>query len=171
MIISLDDPAARDVRLSGGKAAALAALVAANFPIPEGFVITTLEEPDLIAGLTALENRIGPDALLAVRSSGYAEDSADASFAGQFETVLAVKGSVEVSNAVARCFASFSNSRSGAYRENRKASSQGGAVMVQRLVEADAAGVAFTLDPVTGARDFVVIEANFGLGDSVVGGY
>jgi len=171
MIISLDDPAARDVRLSGGKAAALAALVAADFPIPEGFVITTLAEPDLIAGLAALEKRIGPDAVLAVRSSGYAEDSADSSFAGQFETVLAVKGAFEVSNAVARCFASFSNSRSGAYRENRQASGQGGAVIVQRLVEADAAGVAFTLDPLTGARDLVVIEANFGLGDSVVGGH
>src|SRR5215475_13602384 len=109
--------------------------------------------------------------LFAVRSSGYAEDSADSSFAGQFETVLAVKAPIEVSRAVARCFASFSNSRSAAYRENGKPSAQGGAVIVQRLVEADAAGVAFTLDPVTGAPDVVVIEANFGLGDSVVGGY
>jgi pyruvate,water dikinase len=171
MIVSLDDSAARDVRLSGGKAAALAALIAAKFPVPEGFLVTTPEEPDLIARLNALEKRIEPDSLFAVRSSGYAEDSADSSFAGQFETVLAVKGPIEVSNAVARCFASFSNSRSAAYRENGKPSCKGGAVIVQRLVEADAAGAAFTLDPLTGARDLVVIEANFGLGDSVVGGH
>jgi pyruvate,water dikinase len=171
MIISLDNPAARDARLSGGKAAALAALLAANFPVPEGFVVTTLEEPDLIAHLAALEKHIGTEALLAVRSSGYAEDSTDSSFAGQFETVLAVKGAVAVSKAVARCFASFSDSRSAAYRKSRKTSGRGGAIIVQRLIEADAAGVAFTLDPLTGARDSVIIESNFGLGDSVVGGH
>jgi len=171
MIVSLDDSAALDVRLSGGKAAALAALIAAKFPVPEGFVVTTPEEPDLIARLNALEKSVEPDSLFAVRSSGHAEDSADSSFAGQFETVLAVKGLIEVSNAVARCFASFSNSRSAAYRENGEPSGHGGAVIVQRLVEADAAGVAFTLDPLTGVRDVVIIEANFGLGDSVVGGH
>jgi phosphoenolpyruvate synthase/pyruvate phosphate dikinase len=170
MIVSLDDSAALDVRLSGGKAAALAALITAKFPVPEGFLVTTPDEPDLIARLNALQKSIEPDSLFAVRSSGYAEDSADSSFAGQFETILALKGPVEVSNAVARCFASFSSSRSAAYRESRKAS-PGGAVIVQRLVEADAAGVAFTLDPLTGTCDFVVIEANFGLGDSVVGGH
>src|SRR5215472_3411742 len=101
MIISLDDFAARDVRRSGGKAAALAALIAAKFPVPEGFLVTTPNDPDLIACLNALERSIEPDSLFAVRSSGYAEDSADSSFAGQFETVIAMKGTIEVSNAVA----------------------------------------------------------------------
>lgn len=163
MIVSLDDSAARDSRVCGGKAAALADLIAAGFPVPPGFVVTTPNEPDLPA-------RILPEVFFAVRSSGFSEDSTQSSFAGQYETVLGVKGIAAVSGAIARCFASFSNSRSAAYRQSRSESADGGAVIVQRLIEAEAAGVAFTVDPVSGAADRVCIEANFGLGDSVVGG-
>lgn len=164
MIWSLKIAAAQDASVTGRKANALARLIAAGFPVPEGVVVTAME--DLGPGLAA---RLDPDALYAVRSSGYSEDSAAASFAGQYETVLGVRGLDEVSNAIGRCFASFSNSRPAAYHENLK-SVQGGAVIVQRLVEAEAAGVAFTIDPVTGAGDRIVIESNFGLGESVVGG-
>jgi phosphoenolpyruvate synthase/pyruvate phosphate dikinase len=166
MIYSLDNGAVQDARIAGGKANALARLIAAGFPVPEGVVVTDIKD----AG-PALAELLDPDALYAVRSSGYSEDSADASFAGQYESVLGVRGIAGITNAIARCFDSFSNSRSAAYRENRSAGNSGGAVIVQRLVEAEAAGVAFTVEPVTGARDRVLIEANFGLGESVVGGH
>jgi pyruvate,water dikinase len=156
MILYLDEPAATDVRLAGGKAASLARLTAAGFPVPEGFIVTTTEETDLAACLEALKSRIESDAAFAVRSSGYLEDSAQSSFAGRYETVLGVRGLEKVAGAIARCFGSFA---------------EGGAVIVQRLIEADAAGIAFTVEPVSGARDRIVIESNFGLGDSVVGGH
>lgn len=169
MIYSLEHQAATDVRIAGGKAAALATLLAANFPVPEGFVVTTAAEPDLAEHLDSLEKRIGP--VFAVRSSGYSEDSAHSSFAGQYETVLGVRGFQQISEAIARCFASFLDTRSAFYRESLGAVVLGGAVMVQRMIEADAAGVAFTVDPVTGASDRILIESNFGVGDSVAGGH
>jgi len=171
MICFLDQSAARDVDIAGGKAAALAKLIAANFQIPDGFIVTTAVEPDLSARLEDIEQRNGSNFVFAVRSSGYSEDSADSSFAGQYETVLGVSGLVAVSSAIARCFESFSNSRSTAYRASHGLKLKGGAVIVQRLIESEAAGVAFTVDPVTGARDRISIEANFGLGDTVVGGH
>ena len=157
MICSLGDQAARDVGVVGGKAARLADLTASKFPVPEGFVVTTSDEPDLAARLAEFEKSFGPNVFFAVRSSGCLEDSAQSSFAGQYATILGVAGHRDVSGAIAHCFLSFSNS-------------PGGAVIVQRLINADAAGVAFTADPVRGVRDRVIVEANFGLGESVVGG-
>ena len=156
----------------GAKASTLARLRAAGFPVPDGFVVTTNEDvgAPLVEGLRSLEARIGTGARLAVRSSGRAEDSAAASFAGQYETVLGVSGADELSRAIARCFASFSNERARAYQQGIGAIDTGGAVLVQQLVTADAAGVAFTIDPLSGARDRVLIDAGAGLGDAVVGG-
>jgi len=96
VIIPLASPAARDHASAGGKARTLARLLAAGFPVPDGFVVTAPEDAhagELAERLTALEARGGPGARFAVRSSGQAEDSAAASFAGQFETVLGVRGS------------------------------------------------------------------------------
>jgi pyruvate,water dikinase len=170
MICFLDESSARDVHIAGGKAAALARLVDANFPVPEGFIVTTAAEPHLAARLDDVEQQIGSDCVFAVRSSGYSEDSGESSFAGQYETVLGVREPGAVSSAITRCFASFSGPRSTTYRPSRGTEMRGGAVIVQRLIDADAAGVAFTIDPVTGSSDRICIEANFGLGDSVVGG-
>src|SRR5438552_14663805 len=116
MIYSLDNNAAQDPRITGGKATALARLIAAEFPVPEGFVVTVIEDvgPDFAA-------RLKPDSLYAVRSSGYSEDSPNSSFAGQYESVLGVRGLPGVSHAILRCFNSFSNFRSAAYRQNRRA--------------------------------------------------
>ena len=166
MIYSLDNSAAQDPHITGGKANALARLLAAKFLVPEGFVVTDIKDVG-----PELETRLEPGALYAVRSSGYSEDSTNASFAGQYESVLGVRGFSSVSHAIARCFDSFSNSRLAVYRQNRSTGHSGGAVIVQRLVEAEAAGVAFTVEPVTGACDRVLIESNFGLGESVVGGH
>jgi len=171
VIVSLDSEAARDAAKTGGKASTLARLRAAGFPVPEGFVVTAdYGSADLVATLEDLERRVGPDAGFAVRSSSRAEDSAAASFAGQYDTVLGVRGANEVSHAITRCFASFSSARASAYQSAVGVQDAAGAVIVQRLVPADAAGVAFTRDPVTGARDRIVIDAGAGLGDAVVGG-
>jgi pyruvate,water dikinase len=109
---------------------------------------------------------------VAVRSSATAEDLPEASFAGQQETYLNVRGAAPLLDAVKRCWASLWTGRAIAYRARagippRDVSL---AVVVQELVPADAAGVLFTADPVSGARDRVLINAAWGLGEAVVGG-
>lgn len=111
------------------------------------------------------------DGPVAVRSSATAEDLPDASFAGQQETYLGVTGGDAVVEAVRRCWASLWSDRAIAYRDEQGFTHDDVAlaVVVQRMIPADAAGVAFTLDPVTGRRR-VVIESAWGLGEVVVSG-
>ena len=111
------------------------------------------------------------DGPVAVRSSATAEDLPDASFAGQQETYLGVAGGDAVVEAVRRCWASLWSDRAIAYRDEQGFTHDDVAlaVVVQRMIPADAAGVAFTLDPVTGRRR-VVIESAWGLGEVVVSG-
>ena len=120
--------------------------------------------PQAVSGLP------GP---FAVRSSGVVEDLAGASFAGQYETVLDVSPE-DLLAVVRRVFASAAAGRVGAYRDAmaRDAAEPvaGMAVLVQSMVAADAAGVAFTADPMTGDRDSVVVTAVRGLGERLVGG-
>jgi len=123
-----------------------------------------------IAG--ALAALAGPDEFVAVRSSAVGEDSAEASFAGQLDSFLFVRGAEAVLDAVRRCWASAYTARAVVYRRER---GRGGAavamgVVVQRMVRADAAGVLFTADPVSGAREVLVVNAAWGLGEGVVGG-
>ena len=109
---------------------------------------------------------------VAVRSSATAEDLADASFAGQQDTYLNVVGADAVVDAVVRCWGSLWTARAIGYR------AQAGiphehvalAVVVQRQIASDASGVAFTADPLTGARNRVVIDATLGLGEALVSG-
>ena len=107
---------------------------------------------------------------VAVRSSATDEDGADASFAGQQETYLAVEGTGSVLRRVKDCWASLFTDRALSYRaEHGRADEAGIAVIVQELVEADKSGVLFTVDPATGAREMTV-EAAWGLGEAVVSG-
>ncbi len=103
---------------------------------------------------------------VAVRSSASAEDLPEAAFAGQQDTFLNVVGIDAVIDAVHRCWASLWSDRAVAYRARQGLDQQTVklAVVVQRMVPAQVAGVLFTADPVTGARDEVVIDANPGLG-------
>jgi pyruvate,water dikinase len=103
---------------------------------------------------------------VAVRSSGVAEDLADASFAGQYETVLAVRGADAVLDAARRCVASASHERAAAYGGEHAPM----AVLVQCMVPATAAGVAFSANPLTGERGEVRISATRGLADKLVNG-
>lgn len=109
---------------------------------------------------------------VAVRSSGTAEDLPTAAFAGQQESYLNVIGEDAVVDAVRDCWASLWTDRAVRYRERLGlgADEVGLAVVVQRMVDAEVAGVMFTADPVTGEREVVVVEASAGLGEAVVAG-
>src|ERR1700677_2227801 len=124
---------------------------------------------DAISGAYA---SLGEDAPVAVRSSATVEDLPGMSAAGQHDTYLNIHGEAAVLDAVKRCWASLWSARAIGYRA-RYGIQPGDvsiAVVVQRLVPAEAAGVMFTIDPVGGAHDRVVISANWGLGESVVAG-
>jgi pyruvate,water dikinase len=112
------------------------------------------------------------DPPVAVRSSATAEDLPEMSFAGQMETYLNVCGGDHVLAAVKRCWGSLWTARALAYRAQQGIHPEdlSIAVVVQRLVPADVAGVIFTANPVTGARDQVMINAAWGLGEAIVGG-
>ncbi|MEU8035567.1 PEP/pyruvate-binding domain-containing protein [Streptosporangium sp. NPDC049078] len=123
------------------------------------------------AEIRAAHARLGADVPVAVRSSATAEDLPDMSFAGQQDTYLNVRGD-GLLDAVRRCWASLWTARAIAYRASNGVPQDDVAlaVVVQELVAADAAGILFTANPVTGARDQVVINASWGLGEAVVGG-
>jgi pyruvate,water dikinase len=111
------------------------------------------------------------DVPVAVRSSATAEDSEAASFAGQQETYLHVRGVEAIVERVRDCWCSYFSERALFYRrEKGSLSDLGMAVVVQRMVEPDVSGVMFTMDPTKGRRDRMVVEAVFGLGEGVVSG-
>jgi len=166
----------------GGKAASLSRLAALH-PVPHGFAIPAL--PDLQSAMPetliavignayrTLGERCGAAELpVAVRSSAIDEDGAEASFAGQHDTYLNIRGGDAVLDAVMRCVRSAASPVALAYRKQRGLSVDDLriAVLVQQLVPADVAAVVFSANPVTGSRDEVMINANWGLGESIVGG-
>jgi pyruvate,water dikinase len=133
---------------------------------------------DAVAGAHArLAGRTGQGARLrvAVRSSAVSEDGHAASFAGQYETYLGVSGTDDVLLHIRRCWASGFSAHALAYRQRFGGASpvrlHDLAVGVLELVDARSAGVAFTLDPVTGDRGVCVVEGNWGFGESVVSGH
>jgi phosphohistidine swiveling domain-containing protein len=109
---------------------------------------------------------------VAVRSSATAEDLPEASFAGQQESFLNVRGEKNLREAVKRCWASLWTARAIGYRERQgfRHDRVAVAVVVQQLVPAEVSGILFTANPVTGARDELVVNAALGLGEAVVGG-
>ncbi len=113
------------------------------------------------------------DIPVAVRSSATAEDLPEMSFAGQQETYLNMRGEAMVLDAVKRCWASLWTARAISYRSRHKIAHQhvSIAVVVQTLVPADAAGILFTANPLTGAPNQMMINAAWGLGEAIVGGH
>ena len=129
----------------------------------------------LAAAYAALAGKQGePNPAVAVRSSATAEDLPDASFAGQQETLLNVRGEADLERAVLRCMASLYTDRAIVYRAERGIAHASVAlsVGVQHMVRSDLAcsGVLFTLDPESGFRDLVLINGAWGLGEAVVQG-
>jgi phosphohistidine swiveling domain-containing protein len=127
--------------------------------------------PDVERALLAAYDQLGQGAV-AVRSSATAEDLPEAAFAGQQDTFLNVIGPDALLDAVRRCWASLWTDRAIAYRTRLGLDQRTVklAVVVQRMVPAEAAGVLFTAHPVSGARDAIVIDASPGLGEAVVSG-
>ena len=190
--IPLADLTASDLDMAGGKGANLGELVGAGFAVPVGFVVTTVayreavhdttspgSDPVLAATIPAqvrasiLSHYAALGAgRVAVRSSATAEDLPGAAFAGQQDTFLGIVGEESLIDAVRRCWASLWTERAISYRARLGVdeASIAIAVVVQRMVPADIAGVMFTANPVTGVRDQVVIDSSTGLGEAVVSG-
>ncbi len=158
-----------DVGEVGGKAARLGELIASGVRVPDGVVLAaatgdlTSDERRWLSGAGAWDLGAGP---FAVRSSGIAEDGAERSFAGIYESVLNVSAH-DVPEAVDRCLASAKTARAAEYEPGA-----GGrmAVIVQQMVESVAAGVALTADPINGDRSTCVVTAVRGLGERLVSG-
>jgi len=114
----------------------------------------------------------GSNPAVAVRSSATAEDLPDASFAGQQDTYLNISGASQVLEATKKCWASLWTARAIGYRARQGIGAEGVAlaVVVQLLINAEAAGIMFTANPLNGNRDETVINAAWGLGEAVVGG-
>jgi pyruvate,water dikinase len=180
-LLWLGDPRCSDVARVGAKAAHLSRLASLHL-VPPGFAITAMEggsdlSPDLEAAIRAAyraltemtRNRATP---VAVRSSAIDEDGAGASFAGQHDTYLNIRGADDVLDAVRRCSASALSATAHGYREQHGLAVEHPliAVLVQMLVESTVSAVVFSANPVTGARDEVMITSAWGLGESVVGG-
>ena len=166
---------AHDVSVVGGKAASLARLAQNGFAPPAFFVIQASgfidgqPHPDLAVALNAALKTLGPGPF-AVRSSGRAEDGAAHSHAGQFDTVLNVAGP-DVFQAAQQVWASgFSQTVKTYLDATTGGVAEAPSIIVQRMIDAKAAGVAFSADPVTGLRSHVVISAIAGLGEALVSG-
>ena len=177
-----------DVSIVGGKAASLSRLAAA-YRVPPGFCLTTaaLEQwtdddtgaptrrtREMLAGAyRELGERCGEaEVRVAVRSSAVDEDGHATSFAGQYETYLNVSGLDGLIGAVGSCRASSQSPRAIEYRRRNglPVDRISLAVLVQQLVPSDVSAVMFTANPVSSSRDEIVINASWGLGESIVGG-
>lgn len=207
-----------DAEEAGGKGANMGEMVAAQLPVPPGFVVlrdSYLEsmaaagvaddlnaahrEAMLSAGdpsrfdemcqkmqalvlkagmpdgvrekILAAYRTMGPNVIVAVRSSATGEDGADASFAGMNATFTNIAGEHDLIDGVQRCWASLFGARVVAYRASRGFTADPAmAVVVQQMIASERSGVAFTADPTTDATDRVVVEGAFGQGEVVVSG-
>lgn len=127
--------------------------------------------PALAEVVRAAYAALGDDVLVAVRSSALGEDTEDTSFAGMNASFTAVRGATDVLDRIVDCWASVVSHRAVAYRASRGLRAEPAiAVVVQVMIRAEKAGVAFTADPRTGDRTSVVVEAALGQGESVVSG-
>lgn len=155
----------------GGKGWALASAQRAGLPVPAWFAVSACIPVDEAELEKALHELCPDGASVAVRSSAAEEDGARLSFAGQLESHLFVPAE-QVAKRVADVRRSARAGRAQAYREQHGHSAAGStpAVLVQRMVQADVAGVAFSADPVSGRRGLAVIAAAPGIGEGIVSG-
>ncbi len=197
----LDQLRRADESLFGGKSTGLGELLAAELPVPPGFALATAAlhelmaevgiEPgetaagairaapvpadvrrEIVAGYEELARSLGADEPpVAVRSSAVGEDSHEATFAGQQDTYLWVRGAGAVADAVRGCWASLYAPTAMAYRAKLGEPAEPAmGVAVQLMVDAAVSGVMFTCNPVSGDPSMVAINAAWGLGAAVVGG-
>jgi pyruvate,water dikinase len=197
-MLDFGDEACLDAARAGGKGASLARMSALGLPVPPGFVVpaeclaaalpdggralraalpdhdraqAAVAEAEPPEAIGAAYEALGDTVPVAVRSSAGAEDSETASYAGQQETYLHVRGADAVRDRVRDCWASFFSERAIFYRQRKGSLDDlAMAVVVQRMVSAEVAGVLFTCDPVQRRRDRMVVEAVLGLGEAAVSG-
>ena len=181
-LLWLGDPKSFDAALVGGKVANLSRLARLYHRVPDGFSlpVTVMDEVhplDLRDEITAAISDLMAchslsDFIAAVRSSAVDEDGATASFAGQHETYLNIVGADAILQAVTRCWESARSERALEYRRQQGLSVEHVqiAVLVQQLIVSDVSAVVFSANPITGNRDEIVINASWGLGESIVGG-
>ena len=196
-ILWLGEPQCGDPSLVGGKAANLSVL-AESYAVPPGFAVTSEALDQAIKGgftvdTTVVEGHLIPQTLyeliceayralselchqeqvsVAVRSSALDEDGSSTSFAGQHSTFLNVSGEQAVAGAIAECWRSAFSAPALYYRSQQGLASDniGMAALVQQMLPADASAVVFSANPVTGNRDEIMINASWGLGESIVSG-
>ncbi|MFC0676112.1 PEP/pyruvate-binding domain-containing protein [Brachybacterium hainanense] len=172
-VIDLTDIDPEQLDLVGGKAAGLARLIRCGERVPDGFCLTTAAHR---AGAVPRQEvrtayrALGTGTPVAVRSSATAEDLPFASFAGQQDTILDVRGEEALFAAIEECWRSLDSDRARAYRSAQGVGRASMAVVIQRMVAPQAAGVLFTADPLTGTRTRMVVDAAAGLGTAVVDG-
>jgi pyruvate, water dikinase len=212
----------KNIEQVGGKGASLGEMVQNNFPVPNGFVVTSeayfnfvketniqakiIEHIDSIDventqdlerkskevreliketpmpldikseimsnyDLLNIQENNSANTLVAVRSSATAEDLPDASFAGQQDTYLNVFGKTELLKSVINCWASLFTARAVYYRKKQGFNTEkvGLCAVIQKMVQSNVSGIMFTADP-TGDLNKIIIEAGFGLGETVVSG-
>lgn len=179
-VLGFSEIDADQVAGAGGKGAVLARLFRQGYPVPDGFIIfpSAFENehlaehvwPDVRARLDDIRHN-GDGVRFAVRSSALSEDSARASFAGEFETVLDVSSDEEVREAIAAVHKSKDAERVKVYSEVHNIDEAHDiAVVVQRMIPADISGVLFTADPVTGSYASMTGNYVHGLGEQLVSG-
>lgn len=215
-VINLNEIGKDDILLAGGKGANLGEMFQAQFPVPNGFCVTSgsydafIEEnnfEDIIkdylnkiylqqgkayklanelinilsngklpkimeAEIKKAYKKLGRDVRVAVRSSATAEDLPEASFAGQQETYLNIKGEECLINSIKKCFASLWTDRAIVYRKKTGFDKEkiSLAVVVQIMIEGDVSGVLFTVNPANQNRKEMMINASYGLGEAIVSG-
>ncbi|HET8985634.1 MAG TPA: PEP/pyruvate-binding domain-containing protein [Trueperaceae bacterium] len=182
MLVWLGSPRSTEPALVGLKTSHLSSL-AGSFPVPGGFCVTTRAftacagsstmPAALVAAITEAYLWLAQTSpAVAVRSSAVDEDGHSASFAGQLTSTLNVEGADAVIAAIATTWRSADSEAALAYRLARGLDTSAApvAVIVQRLVRADSSGVAFSIDPVSGDPNRVVVNATWGLGESLVNG-
>ena len=180
MVTSFKELAPEQRVFAGGKGGMLARMYQAGYPVPEGFVVfpAAFQEEKLHRqAWDEIQDHLNgirvkaAGALFAVRSSALSEDSATASFAGEFESVLNVKTDEEIRQAIDTVFRSKESERVKAYSavQGMEQSHQI-AVVIQLMVPSEISGVLFTADPITGSHVNMIGNYVFGLGEQLVSG-
>ena len=162
-MVSLDEEL--DAAIVGEKAATLSQIKRWGYPVPKGWVLAPIDDPQ---GLTFLQpSELSP---LVVRSSAIGEDSEHASAAGQYETILNVTSPEALQSAIAQVKASYNHPSALQYRRDRGLKDTAMAVLIQQQVQSVYSGVAFSRDPITQQGDAIIIEALPGSPTQVVSG-
>ncbi|MEH2435242.1 MAG: glycerol-3-phosphate acyltransferase [Nostoc sp.] len=163
-MVSLDEEL--DAAIVGEKAATLSQIKRWGYPVPKGWVLAPIDDPELLTEFLQ-PSELSP---LVVRSSAIGEDSEQASAAGQYETVLNVTSPEGLQSAIAQVQASYNQPSAVQYRRDRGLNDSAMAVLIQQQVQSVFSGVAFSRDPITQQSDAIIIEALPGSPTQVVSG-